>query len=81
MIELLLQKLPVYLGFFLLAAGLAGLFAFRRSADKRDEAFKREAVKLLDALDAERRRHTKMYSIHREIERRNVFDDSNGNKQ
>lgn len=81
MIELLLQKLPVYLGFFLLAAGLAAFFAVRRTADKRDAAFKREAMKLLDALDAERRRHAKMYSVHREIERRNVFEDSNGNKK
>ena len=84
MIDFLLHKLPGYLGFLLLAGGLAVFYVFRYASDKRgkrDQAFKREAVKLLDALDAERRRHAKMYSVHHEIERRNIFDDSTGNKK
>ena len=81
MIEIFVHKLPVFLGLFFSACGLVCFFAFRHASDKRDEAFKREAEKLLDALDAERRKHAKMYSVHGEIERRNVFDASTGTSQ
>lgn len=81
MIDFLLQKLPVYLGCLWLAVGLAWFFTFRYASGKRDKAFRQEAEKILDALDEDRRRHAKMYSTHREIERRNVFDNSLGNKK
>lgn len=80
MLEILLLKLPFYAGFAFLAGGFACFFGCRYASSKRDKIFKREAEKLLDAQDAERRRHTEMYSAHREIERRNIFDSSSEDK-
>lgn len=80
-IDLLLQKIPTYLGLLVPVSGFACFLAFRRASSKRDEEFKRNAEKLLDVLDAERRRHAKMYSVHREIERRSNFDRSTDNKE
>lgn len=76
MLEILLQPLPTYLGLLLPVAGLVSFFAFKCHSEKRDRAFRKEAETILDALDAERKRHIKKYSVHQEIERRNKFDES-----
>lgn len=56
-------------------------FAQRYKLTLRDRAFKKEAEELLDALDAERRRHATLYSVRCEIERRRVFDESDEKNQ
>lgn len=76
MIEILLQPGTTYLGLLLPGFGLVSFFAFKYISEKRDSAFRKEAETILDALDAERIRHIKRYSVHQEIERRNKFDES-----
>ncbi|ASU39202.1 hypothetical protein hmeg3_13505 [Herbaspirillum sp. meg3] len=76
MLNFSLPAATIYWATLLPALGLIFFFASRYKLMQRDRAFKKNAEELLDALDAERRKHVKMHSVHREIERRKVFDDA-----
>lgn len=81
MINFSLPEAPIYWAALLPVLGLILFSASRCKSTLRDRAFKKEAKELLDALDAERRKHITLYSVHREIERRRVFDDSSEKNQ
>jgi len=76
MTNIFIPEAPLYWATLLPLLGLIFFFVYRYKLTLRDRAFKKEAEELLDALDAERRRHATLYSVRREIERRRVFDDS-----
>jgi len=81
MTNIFFPEAPMYWAIILPALGLILFFASRYKSTLRDRAFKKEAEGLLNALDAERRKHATLYSVHREIERRRVSNDSGEKNQ
>lgn len=81
MTNIFIPEALVYWAALLPLLALIFFFAYTYKLALRDRAFQKEAEELLDALDAERRKHIALYSVHREIEQRRVFDDSGEKNQ
>lgn len=62
--------------FLWLGGGTVCFLLFKRASDKRDDELEKEAEERLQAIEAERIKHVKIYPAHREFERRNNFDRS-----
>ena len=65
MTNIFILEAPVYWATLIPLLGLIFFFAHRYKLTLRDRAFKKEAEELLDALDAERRRHATRFRASR----------------
>jgi len=74
MLQLFLEKLPLVLAILGTVGSVILFLAFKHISYKVDDDLKKEVKERLRALEEERMKHVKKYSVHREIERRKAVD-------